>query len=66
MPVLSKTTSVIPTTFSIDFGDLITIPNFAAFPDATNSAIGVANPNAHGQAITKTETAVAIACASWA
>ena len=60
MPVLSKTTSVIPTAFSIDFGDRIIMPLFAAFPDATRSAIGVANPRAHGQAITNTATAVAI------
>ena len=60
MPVLSKTTSVIPTAFSIDLGDLITMPDFAALPDATRRAIGVAKPSAHGQAITNTATAVVI------
>ncbi|CAB5062548.1 unannotated protein [freshwater metagenome] len=63
MPVLSNTTSVMPTAFSIDLGDLIIMPFFAALPDATRSAIGVANPRAHGHAITNTATAVAIDCA---
>ena len=36
------------------------MPLFAALPDATRSAIGVASPSAHGQAITNTATAVAI------
>jgi len=60
VPVLSKTTSVIPTAFSIDRGDLITMPDFAALPEATSSAIGVAKPSAHGQAMTSTETAAVI------
>ena len=37
------------------------IPDFAATPLPTIIATGVARPNAHGQLITKTDTARAIA-----
>ena len=35
-------------------GSLKKTPFFAALPDATVITVGVAKPNAHGQAITKT------------
>ena len=57
VPVLSNT---IVSTVRVDSrisGPLITMPSFAARPEPTNRAVGVASPNAHGQAITSTDTA---------
>ena len=40
-------------------GEIVSIPNFCApNPVPTIIAVGVANPNAHGQAITSTDTAL--------
>ena len=39
----------------------INIPSFAPIPEPTISAVGVAKPNAHGQAITNTATLMPIA-----
>ena len=60
VPVLSNTTSVISLAFSIGLGDRIIKPHLAPLPAATISAIGVASPNAHGQAMINTAIAVAI------
>ena len=61
VPVLSKTTVLIPLTASRASPFLIRTPSLAARPVPTIRAVGVASPNAHGQAITITATAKSIA-----
>ena len=56
VPVLSKTTVVMPLIFSRTSPPLIRQPKEAAIPVPTITAVGVAKPKAHGQAITKVET----------
>ena len=46
---------------SIACGPRINIPSWAPRPVPTNSAVGVASPSAHGQAITSTAIPVVIA-----
>ena len=55
MPVLSKTMVVREWIFSRTSADLIKIPNDAARPVPTITAVGVASPRAQGQAITRVE-----------
>ena len=55
VPVLSNTIVVIADTFSNISPPLIKIPNDAATPVPTMTAVGVAKPRAQGQAITKVE-----------
>jgi hypothetical protein len=62
VPVLSKITISISLVFSNVSAFLIRIPFLAHAPVATIIAAGVANHRAHGQAITKVETAARIAC----
>ena len=54
VPVLSKIMLLIFEAISILSPPLNKTPFFAAFPDATVITVGVAKPNAQGQAITKT------------
>ena len=54
VPVLSKIIWLIFEAISILSPPLNKIPFFAALPDATVITVGVAKPNAQGQAITKT------------
>ena len=54
VPVLSKIIWLIFEAISILSPPLNKTPFFAALPDATVITVGVAKPNAHGQAITKT------------
>ena len=61
VPVLSKTTVVTSFIFWIAAPLRIRIPFSAPLPLPTINAVGVANPNAHGQAITNTATAEKIA-----
>ena len=58
VPVLSSRTVSIFPAISSARGWAITIPRCAPRPEATRSATGVANPSAHGQAITITAIAV--------
>ena len=60
VPVLSKTTVLIVLAISREPVFRNTIPRCAPLPVATRNATGVANPRAHGQAMTNTATAVAI------
>ena len=55
VPVLSNTTVVIDDIFSKTSPPLIRIPYDAAIPVPTITAVGVARPRAHGQAITNVE-----------
>lgn len=55
VPVLSKTTVVMLFILSNISPPLIKIPNEAAIPVPTITAVGVAKPRAHGQAITRVE-----------
>ena len=55
VPVLSKTTVVIVLILSKISPPFISIPNDAAIPVPTMTAVGVANPRAHGQAITRVD-----------
>ena len=61
VPVLSKATIWVRPACSSDAEVLKRIPDFAAIPFPTMIATGVARPSAHGQLITRTETARAIA-----
>ena len=54
VPVLSKIMLLIFEAISILSPPLNKTPFFAALPDATVITVGVAKPNAQGQAITKT------------
>ena len=60
VPVLSKTIVSTLRATSSTRGFRIMIPRCAPRADATNNATGVANPSAHGQAITITAIALAI------
>ena len=55
VPVLSKAATSIWPAFSRVSPFLIRIPNSAALPTPTVTAVGVANPNAHGHATTRIE-----------
>ena len=57
VPVLSKTTAFTLWAVSKLSADLIRMPFFAPCPVPTIIAVGVASPKAHGQEITRTETA---------
>ena len=57
VPVLSNTIVFTLQRCSKAKASFIKICRSAAFPMPTMSAVGVANPSAHGQAITKTDTA---------
>ncbi|CAB4764195.1 unannotated protein [freshwater metagenome] len=57
VPVLSNTMVSISRVDSKISGPLMRIPNCAPRPVPTSSAVGVASPSAHGQAIINTETA---------
>ena len=61
VPVLSKTIVSICFKASILSLDFIKTPLLLQFPIATTIASGVANPNAHGHATTKTLTKLKIA-----
>src|SRR5699024_1337790 len=54
VPVLSNTTVCTSCAISKLSADLIRIPFSAPFPVPTIMAVGVANPNAHGQEMTST------------
>jgi len=56
VPVLSKKTRLTSAAFSRASPLLIRMPFSAARPVATITAVGVASPKAHGQAIIRTET----------
>ena len=55
VPVLSKMTVVMSLVLSRISPPLIMTPQEAAMPVPTMTAVGVARPRAHGQAITKVE-----------
>lgn len=55
VPVLSKTIVSIFYIFSRTSAPFINIPIDAAIPVPTITAVGVANPNAHGHAMTRVE-----------
>ena len=55
VPVLSNTIVVTLLIFSRISPPLIRIPKEAAIPVPTITAVGVARPRAHGQAITRVE-----------
>ncbi len=57
MPVLSSTMVSTLRVDSRTSGPLIRMPSWAPRPVPTSSAVGVARPSAHGQAITSTATA---------
>ena len=57
VPVLSNTIVSIPRVASRTWAPLMMMPSRAARLVPTNSATGVASPNAQGHAITSTETA---------
>ena len=57
VPVLSNTTVSTSRVASSAWWPLRNIPSWAPRPDATISAVGVANPSAHGHAITSTASA---------
>jgi hypothetical protein len=56
VPVLSSRTVFTRRVSSRTWADLMRIPSWAPRPVPVNSAVGVARPRAHGQAITRTET----------
>ena len=62
VPVLSNTTVSMRRVLCKTSTPLITIPICAARPLPTISAVGVARPSAHGQAMIKTATAAVNAC----
>ena len=63
VPVLSMTIVSRARVDSSTSGPLMTTPSWAARPDPTSSAVGVASPSAQGQAMTSTATAaVKAAC----
>ena len=63
VPVLSMTIVSSARVDSSTSGPLMTTPNWAARPEPTSSAVGVARPSAQGQAMTSTATAaVKAAC----
>src|SRR5690606_31503535 len=62
VPVLSSTTVSMSRVDSRAEYPLRKIPNLAATPAATINAVGVANPSAHGQAITRTASGAVNAC----
>ena len=62
VPVLSVTSALILRKFSNAEASFISICSSAALPIPTISAVGVANPIAHGQAITNTAIADKMAC----
>ena len=55
VPVLSNTIVFTSFIFSRISPPFIRIPNLAAIPVPTITAVGVARPSAHGQAITSVE-----------
>jgi hypothetical protein len=55
VPVLSKIIVVMEEIFSNTSPPLIRMPNDAATPVPTITAVGVARPSAHGQAITNVD-----------
>ncbi len=57
VPVLSRTIGVDPPGRLQHLGPLITMPSWAPRPVPTSSAVGVASPRAHGQAMISTATA---------
>ncbi len=57
VPVLSRTTVSTRRVVSSTSGPLIRMPNWAPRPVPTMSAVGVASPRAHGQAMISTATA---------
>ena len=61
VPVLSRTIVLSLPVSSSDSAVLNKIPCFAPTPLPTIIATGVASPSAHGQLITRTETALAVA-----
>jgi len=65
VPVLSTTTASIFLAFSKVSAFLINIPDSAPLPIPTISAVGVARPKAHGQAIINTVTRVTKACVTF-
>ena len=64
VPVLSSTTVSTVRVDSSTSGPLIRMPSCAPRPVPTSSAVGVASPSAHGQAITRTATAAVNAAAT--
>ena len=61
VPVLSKTTASTFSKDSIASALLNRMPFLAPRPVPTMMAVGVAKPNAHGQEITRTDTAISSA-----
>ena len=57
VPVLSSTTVSMRRVDSSTSGPLISTPSWAPRPVPTSSAVGVARPSAHGQAMISTATA---------
>ena len=53
VPVLSKTTTDVRDAFSSTSPPLKRIPSPAPMPEPTITAVGVARPSAHGQAMTR-------------
>ena len=64
VPVLSNTTVSMPWADSSTSAPRISTPSSAPRPVPTISAVGVASPSAHGQAMMSTATAASSACAS--
>ena len=64
VPVLSSTAMVISAAFSSAALLLNKMPFSAPRPMPTMMAVGVANPSAHGQAMTSTEIALISACSN--
>ncbi len=64
VPVLSSTIAVIRRVCSSTSGPLISTPSCAPRPVPTMSAVGVARPSAHGQAMISTATAAVNASAA--
>ncbi len=63
VPVLSSTTVSMARVDSSTSGPLIRMPSWAPRPVPTISAVGVARPSAHGQAMISTATAAVNAAA---
>ena len=61
VPVLSSTTAVTRRAVSRAWPSPMRMPSSAALPVPTMTAVGVARPSAHGQAMMRTATAVPIA-----
>ncbi len=66
VPVLSSTIVSTRRVDSSTSGPLMRMPSWAPRPVPTSSAVGVASPSAHGQAMISTATAVVIAKAALA